>query len=214
MVRTYSAGVFADFLIVVVCIIGILCACQIPAVIADADESIRRAEQTSAAVEHDLRRTDEMVFVTVFPEEEPDEDALIEAALLEQGYFREDIPLSYDLQDALHTACEEFDVEYSLALAVIEAESNFTNVTGDSGESVGYFQIQPRWWNGLMAEIGVDDLTDPAQNFRTGCAILELLVEQYDGDTDAALTAYNVGRDTGDRTYANKVLGAAGRWSE
>ena len=34
------------------------------------------------------------------------------------------------------------------------------------------------------------------------------------GDTGAALTAYNAGHDTGDREYAEKVIGAAERWEE
>lgn len=143
--------------------------------------------------------------------EDPAEDALIETALLAQGYYRDDVPLSYELQDALHTACEEFGVRYELALAVIERETNFTDTTGDGGESAGYFQIQPRWWSALMAEIGVDALTGPAQNFRTGCAILAQLIERYGNETDA-LTAYNSGRP-GESEYADAVLEAAGRWA-
>lgn len=38
--------------------------------------------------------------------EDPDEDALITAALEKQGYFRADVPLDYELQDVLHTAAD------------------------------------------------------------------------------------------------------------
>ena len=46
---------------------------------------------------------------TVTPEagEDPLEAEKIEAALLEQGYFSGEIPLSYDLQDVMRTACAE-----------------------------------------------------------------------------------------------------------
>ena len=104
--------------------------------------------------------------------EDPMEAEKIEAALIEQGYFRDDVPLTFDEQDFLHTACEEFGVDYHLMLSLIDLESDFRNVIGDGGDSYGYTQIQPRWWSGLMEEIGADDLMDPYDNFRTSCAIL------------------------------------------
>ena len=52
--------------------------------------------------------------------EDPEEEVKIAEALLEQGYFRDDIPLSYEEQDYLHTACEEFGVDHALMLALIE----------------------------------------------------------------------------------------------
>lgn len=143
--------------------------------------------------------------------EAPDEAERIEAALLAQGYFREDVPLAFQEQDCLHTACEEFGVAYELMLGLIDHETSFHNVTGDNGESLGYCQIQPRWWSGLMEEIGADDLMAPYDNFRTGCAILSGLVAEY-GDLPAALTAYNAGHDTGGRSYANEVIAAAEGW--
>ena len=71
--------------------------------------------------------------------EEPGEDTLeaekIEAALLEQGYFSDAIPLPYDLQDTMRTACEEYGCPYPLALAVAEVESNFdVEAVGAVGE--------------------------------------------------------------------------------
>ena len=54
---------------------------------------------------------------------------------MEQGYFRDDVPLSYEDQDYLHTACEEAGVPYALALAVIQRETSFRNIVGDDGAS-------------------------------------------------------------------------------
>lgn len=141
---------------------------------------------------------------------DPLEDALIEAALVEQGYFREDVPLSYEEQDFLQTACEEFGVDYHLMLALIDQETNFRNLTGDGGDSYGYTQIQPRWWSGLMEEIGAEDLMDPYDNFRTSCAILSQLTEQY-GNVRDALSAYNTG-SPGETEYATSILEAAEKW--
>lgn len=125
--------------------------------------------------------------------------------MVEDTYLRDDIPLDYATQAMLYGACLEFRVDYSLALAVIEQETNFTNVKGDGGNSVGYMQIQKRWWSGLMAEIGAEDLMDPEDNFRTGCAIMRRLLDRY-GNVEDALTAYNAGRP-GSSKYSREVMG-------
>lgn len=133
--------------------------------------------------------------------EEPQERQL---GLCEDTYLREDIPMSYELQAMLYGACLEFEVPYELALAVIEQETNFRNVTGDDGASVGYMQIQHRWWGGLMEEIGARDLTDPEDNFRTGCAIIRKLMDKH-GSVEDALTAYNRGKP-GQSKYSRDVM--------
>jgi hypothetical protein len=124
--------------------------------------------------------------------------------MVEGTYLREDIPLSYELQCDLYGACLEFEIDYDLALAVIEQETRFQNVTGDGGDSQGYMQIQRKWWNGLMAEIGAEDLTNPEDNFRTGCAILRQLIDRY-GNVEDALTAYNSGKP-GSSNYSRQVM--------
>lgn len=120
-------------------------------------------------------------------------------------WYIETVPLEPELQRALWDACGEFGIDYHLALAVIEQETDFRNLCGDGGQSIGYFQVQPRWWAGLMEEIGVDDLTDPVDNFRGGCAILAQLLGQYGGSVEDALTAYNTGRP-GRSEYARAVM--------
>lgn len=129
--------------------------------------------------------------------------------LCENTYLREDIPLDFDQQAALYGACLEFEVPYELALAVIEQETEFRNVSGDSGRAEGYFQIWPSWWGELMAEIGAEDLSDYRDNFRTGCAILARLLERY--DTADALTAYNSGKP-GESDYSRSVLERMGKY--
>lgn len=148
---------------------------------------------------------------TLEPVPDENEDERIEDALVKQGYFRDDVPLSYEEQDFLHTACSEFGVDYALMLALIEHETKFQNVTGDNGRSEGYCQIQKKWWSGLMEEIGVDDLMKPYDNFRTACAILSRLTERY-GSVRDALSAYNSG-SPGATKYAASILEAAERWA-
>ena len=124
--------------------------------------------------------------------------------MIEDTYLRDDIPLSFEMQAALYGACQEFEIDYDLALAVIEQETNFRNVKGDGGDSAGYMQIQRKWWSGLMAEIGAEDLMEPVDNFRTGCAILRQLLDKY-GNVEDALSAYNRGRP-GQTRYSREVM--------
>lgn len=145
-------------------------------------------------------------------DEDPLEAEKIEAALVEQGYFREDVPLTYIEQDYLQTACDEFGVDYHLMLGLIERETNFRNIPGDGGDSFGFCQVQPKWWSELMEEIGVDDLNDPRQNFRTGCAIMAHLTERF-GTIEDALTYYNTGHP-GVSEYSRSVLNNAEKWSD
>jgi soluble lytic murein transglycosylase-like protein len=136
---------------------------------------------------------------------------MIEAALEEQGYFRTDIPLTYEEQDYLQTACEEFDIPYPLALAVIQQETDFRNVMGDDGRSAGYMQIQARWHADRMDKLGITDLMDPAQNFRVGCSFLAELLDRY--SLEDALTYYNSGH-TGSSEYAESVIRYMDKYQE
>lgn len=141
--------------------------------------------------------------VSASKEPPPDENALIEAALVAQGYFREDLPLDYSLQDHLHTACEANNVPYHVALGLIEVESGFDPEAVSRAGCYGLLQINPQYFpSGLT----------PAENIEAGMEYLGSLIDRY-GDLGAALTAYNAGSDTGDRTYASAVLEAAEKWA-
>lgn len=123
-----------------------------------------------------------------------------------------DIPLSCELQEELHNACVEFGVDYYIMVALIERETNFRNVQGDNGRSYGYCQIQPRWWYGLMCEIGATDLNVPKDNFRTACAIMSGLTKTYNS-TEGALVAYNRGSYKGKSTsYSREIIANAERY--
>lgn len=135
--------------------------------------------------------------------EDPMEEEKIEAALIEQGYFRDDVPLSYELQDILHTACEANEIPYHVALGLIETESSFDTEAVSSAGCYGLCQLNPEYFPSDLA---------PAENITTGIEFLAYQLERYGGDMEAALTAYNAGHDTGARWYADAVLEAAEKW--
>lgn len=141
--------------------------------------------------------------------EEPIEDASVE-----QAYYNDAVPLSYEEQERLQTACKEFDVPYALALGLIEKETGFRNIVGDDGASTGYMQIQQKWHWDRMERLGVTDLLDPESNFRVGLDFLSELYGKYD-NWDMALTVYNMGHDPGYVTnYAYAVMDNYARWQE
>lgn len=162
---------------------------------------------------------------TVTPEagEDPMEAEKIEAALLEQGYFSEEIPLSYDLQDVMRTACAEYGCPYPLALAVAEVESHFDmDAVGAVGE-VGIMQLNPgpqnTYWINLEAETG-EDPTTPAGNIICGAYLLGTHMANY-GEPEKALMAYNMGPGGAAQAwaagitsteYSAKVMEAMDRW--
>ena len=137
--------------------------------------------------------------------EDPLEGEKIEAALVEQGYFREDVPLDFDLQDILYTACEAIGVRREVGIALIEQESDFNPTAVSPSGCYGLCQLNPRYFPA--------DLSD-ADNIRTGIAYLGEQLERYNGDLHAALTGYRHGHDNGRRGYANEVLAKAERWEE
>lgn len=143
--------------------------------------------------------------------EDPMEAEKIEQALVEQGYFRYDVPLGFMEQDFLHTACEESSVPYALALAVIEKETGFENVVSDDGASAGYMQVQEKWHRERMERLGVSDLMDPFSNFRVGCDYLAELLAKY--PEQEALTAYNTG-SPGRNDYSRAVMQNYEKWKE
>ena len=155
--------------------------------------------------------------------EDPMEAEKIEAALLAQGYLSDAVPLSYNLQDIMRTACEEYGCPYSLALAVAEVESNFDmEAVGAVGE-VGVMQLNPgpenTYWINLQAETNQDPTT-PAGNIVCGVYLLGTHLINYE-DTEKALMAYNMGpagalqawEDGITSTeYTEKVMEAMDRW--
>lgn len=132
--------------------------------------------------------------------------ALVEAVeTIQADPYDESIPLDRELQTALRETCAANDVPLSLALGLIEVESGFDPEIVSPKGAYGLCQLNPKYF--------LTDLS-PSENIAAGIGwlgeLLELL-EQHE-DTAAALRAYNLGHDDGDRKFADAVLAAAGEW--
>lgn len=140
---------------------------------------------------------------TEAPEETP-----AEAEEEAPSYLSDAVPLDHDTQAQVMGWCEEYGVPYSVALAVIEAESSFWP-DAENGSCYGYMQISSINKSWLLQEIGVTDLKDPLQNLHSGIYMLGDLYGKY-GDWHKVLVCYNCGETGAYNQYFSQGLTSSG----
>lgn len=127
------------------------------------------------------------------------------------------IPLPDDLQIFAQEKCKEYEVSFTFFLAMLESESSFNKeAKGDSGNSVGYMQINKVNWDryGLNAFM-------PQDNIEIGIRMMSEYIKAYD-DIDMVIMCYKAGehranelRDQNIRLSAcDTVLEAMAWWEE
>jgi hypothetical protein len=138
--------------------------------------------------------TEEAIIEESVSEEEPIiEEPVVEDIIEEPLVTYYDVPLSQDLQNYIFKLCEERDIDPALVIAIIERESNYDASTiGDSGDSLGLMQIQPKWHQERMSRLYCTDLLNPFENVCVGIDILDELLDSGNS-IEWALMAYNGG---------------------
>lgn len=135
-------------------------------------------------------------------------EALMETEEEALSYQSDAVPLNHDTQAQVLGWCEEYGVPYSVALAVIEAESSF-RPDAENGSCYGYMQINSINKSWLFQEIGVTNLEDPLQNLHSGIYMLGDLYGKY-GDWHKALVCYNCGETGAYNHYFSQGLTSSG----
>ena len=139
-------------------------------------------------------------FVVYAPPQEPEPTETPEPTveeLMEGGYLRDDIDLSYDLQAVAWNVAETFGIPHGILLAVMYEESRFDVDAVNYNETCfGLMQINRcnyEWLHETLAEYGATDIqNDPEDNILAGAYMLADLYGKY-GDWHLALMAYNCG---------------------
>lgn len=110
-------------------------------------------------------------------------------------YKREGAKLQAQYQKYLWKLCKKRKIDYYILLALIEQESGYnSSAIGDSGESVGYLQIQERWHSEVMEDLGVDSLYNPKGNLNVGTKLLQNIYKEYgDRGDHCVFMVYNMG---------------------
>ena len=94
---------------------------------------------------------------------------------------------------AIHTLISRYAAQYrldeNLVYAVIKVESNFNSSATSKKGARGLMQLMPA----TAAEMGVDNIFDPAQNIAGGTQYLAKLMGLFRGDQRLALAGYNAG---------------------
>lgn len=106
------------------------------------------------------------------------------------------LPLRHD--DIIRQQAEEKDLDPALIAAVINEESSFNSEQTSHAGARGLMQVTPATARAIAEQSGgitfrVRDLADPDINIRYGTYHLRDLLDAYDGNLVAALTAYNAG---------------------
>ena len=120
--------------------------------------------------------------------------------------------------DVIDFRAREQGIRPDLVRAVIQVESAFNPRARSNKGAMGLMQLMPA----TARELGVRNAYDPLENIRGGVAYLRTLLDQFNGNEELALAAYNAGagavnkyggtvppyRET--RDYVSRIQGKAG----
>ena len=98
----------------------------------------------------------------------------------------DDVPYA----DVINAKCTKYGVDPSLVKSVIKAESNFNPSAVSPKGAKGLMQLMPS----TASDMGVGNIYDPEQNIDGGVRYLRYLLDNFGGDVELSVAAYNCGQ--------------------
>lgn len=136
-----------------------------------------------------------------------------ESMVPEREKIQRNLKLSSVIHSTIDRAAYSYSLDPDLVRVVIQVESSFNPYAVSSKGARGLMQIMPD----TAKELGIKNIFNIEENIFGGCKYLRRLLNNYNGDLQLALAAYNAGptvvnehggippyRET--RNYVRKIL--------
>jgi len=118
-----------------------------------------------------------------------------------------------DIGGLISASANKYGLDPKLVSAVAQTESGYRADAVSGSGAVGVMQLMPE----TAAELGVNNVYDPAQNIDGGAKYLKQMLTTFHGDVSKAVAAYNAGPQAvktyngvppyaETQNYVNKVL--------
>ncbi len=104
-------------------------------------------------------------------------------------FYRKESGSGSGIGDIISRYARIYRIEEALVRAVIKVESDFNPQAVSSKGALGMMQLIPA----TAREMEVQNPLDPEENIRGGSRYLRQMLDQFDGNLELALAAYNAG---------------------
>jgi soluble lytic murein transglycosylase-like protein len=116
------------------------------------------------------------------------------ADIAEMDFSKPSLNYQITIKEALYfpiiyKAADKHNLDPALIKAIILAESGYDPKATSKKGAIGLMQIMPDTASGMS----VEDMYDPVYNINAGVEHLKFLLEEFGGDLELALAAYNAG---------------------